>query len=154
MHIVVRLAAVMLASSALITLSGLMIVVSRLGFAHVLLFPRLMLFADAVTIVGGLIAAIQLWRFKRSGRTVGLVVFGVELFYQTVWLAILQEPGARLPGIVAVATFDLLGVIILSLPSCRRAVSTAPNFRMHPTGRSAAPSVLSRLRLWVAGQLR
>ncbi len=137
MHIVVRLAAVMLTSSALITLSGLMIVVSRLGFAHVLLFPRLMLFADAVTIVGGLIAAIQLWRFKRSGWTVGLVVFGVELFYQTVGLAILQEPGARLPGIVAVATFDLLGVIILSLPSCRRAFSTSPNFRMHPTGRCA-----------------
>lgn len=137
MHIAVRLAAVMLASSALLTLSGLAIFVSRLGFARVVLFPRLMLFADAVTIVGGLIAAIQLWRFKRSGWTVGLVVFGVELFYQTVGLAILREPGARLPGIVAVATFDLLGIIILSLPSCRRAFSTAPNFRMHPTGRSA-----------------
>ena len=122
MHIAVRLAAVMLASSALLTLSGLTIFVSRFGVARVVLFPRLMLFADAVTIVGGLIGAIQLWRFKQSGWTVGLVVFGVELLYETVGLAILWEPGARLPGIVAVATFDLLGIIILSLPSCRRAI--------------------------------
>ena len=74
MHIAVRLAAVMLASSALLTLSGLTIFVSRFGVARVVLFPRLMLFADAVTIVGGLIAAIQTvaiqakWTDGRPGR--------------------------------------------------------------------------------------
>ena len=51
---------------------------------------------------------------------VGLIVFGVRLFYSTVGLAMFPVPGARLPYVAVSATFDLLGGTILSLASCRR----------------------------------
>ena len=120
MRIVVRLAVVWLAGIAFLTLSGLIVLVSRRGFTHLALSSSLMVFDLVVTIVGGPIAAIQLWRFKRSGRTVGLIVFGVRLFYSTVGLAMFPVPGARLPYVAVSATFDLLGGTILSLASCRR----------------------------------
>ena len=120
MRIVVRLAAVWLAGIAFLTLSGLIVLVSRRGFTHLALFSGLMVFDLVLTIVGGPIAAIQLWRFKRSGRTVGLIVFGVRLFYSTVGLAMFPVPGARLPYVAVSATFDLLGGTILSLASFRR----------------------------------
>lgn len=122
MLVAIRLAAVMLAGVALLALSGLGVFVSRAGVAEVILFPRLMLIADVVLIVGGPIAAVQLWRIKRSGLTLGLIVFGVGLLYDTVGLSLLQEPGVRLPGIVAIAVFDLLGLTVLSALSWRRAI--------------------------------
>ncbi|SRR6266480_579548 len=125
MRIVVRLASVRLVGIALFALYAFMVFVSRVGFTQVLQFPGLMVFTIvlwAVTIVGGPIAAIQLWRFKRSGWTVGLVVFGVGLLYYTVGFATFRGPGAHLPSIAVNATFYLLGVIILSLPSCRRTI--------------------------------
>jgi hypothetical protein len=73
-----------------------------------------------VTIVGGPIASIQPWRFKRVGRTVGLPVFAVGLLYYTVGFVMFRGPGAHLPSIAVNATVYLLGVVILSLPACRR----------------------------------
>ena len=123
MRIVVRVAAVMLAGIAFVMLYALMVFASRVGFEHILRFPGLL--AETIvlwiaTIVGGPIAAIQLWRFRRSGWAVGLVVFGVGLLYHTVGFALFRGPGAHLPSTAVYAAFYLLGVIILSLPSCRR----------------------------------
>lgn len=125
MRILVRLAAVMLAGIALFTLYAFLVFVSRIGFTHIVGFPGLMIFTIVLwimTVVGGPIAAIQLWRFKRAGWMVGLVVFGVGLLYYTLGFAMFRGPGAHLPSIAVNATFYLLGVIILSLPSCRRTI--------------------------------
>ena len=36
-----------------------------------------------MTTVGGPVAAMQLWRCKSSGWTIGLIVFAVDLLFQT-----------------------------------------------------------------------
>ena len=115
----------MLAGIALFTLYAFLVFVSRIGFTHIVGFPGLMgstIVLWVVTIVGGPIAATQLWRFKRVGWALGLVVFGVGLLYYTAGVAMFRGPGAHLPSIAVNATFYLFGVIILSLPSCRRTI--------------------------------
>jgi len=123
MRILVRLAAVMLAGIALFTLYAFLIFVSRVGFTHIVRFPGLMTFTIVlwiVTIIGGTIASIQLWRFKRVGWVVGLVVFSVGLLYYTVGFIMFRRPGADLPSVAVNVAFYVLGVVILSLPACRR----------------------------------
>jgi hypothetical protein len=115
----------MLAGIAIFTLYAFVVFVSAVGFTHILRFPGLLVFTIVLwiaTIVGGPIAAIQLWRFKRSGWTVELIVFAVGLLYYMVGFAMFRGPGANLPSIAVNTAFYLLGVIILALPSCRRTI--------------------------------
>src|SRR5436309_9434120 len=102
MRLVVRLVAVMLAGGALLSLYAVLVFGNRVGFTHILRFPgvtSLTIVLWIVTTIGGPIAAIQLWRFKRSGWTLGLIVFAVGLLYDTVGLVMIRAPVAHLPSI-------------------------------------------------------
>jgi hypothetical protein len=115
----------MLAAAALFTLYACLVFVGSIGLRHFSQFPGLMsstVVLWIVTIFGGPIAAIQLWRSRKSGWLIGLVVFAVGLLYHTVDFAVFRGPGAYLPVIVAATAFHLLGIVLLSLPASRRAI--------------------------------
>ena len=115
----------MLAAAALFTLYACLVFVGSMGLRHFSQFPGLMsstVVLWIVTIFGGPIAAIQLWRSRKSGWLIGLVVFAVGLLYYTVGFAVFGGPGAYLPVIVVATPFHLLGVALLSLRAPRRAI--------------------------------
>jgi len=121
----VRLAAVMLVAQGPLTSLFLFLMLgNRAGFANILQFspvPALTIVLSTVDTVGGVAAGIQLWRFKKSGWTIGLIVFIVGLLND---LGSLMFPGPKAtPLIIAVSTaFHLLGIILLGLTSWRRTV--------------------------------
>jgi hypothetical protein len=121
----VKLAALMLAAAALFTFYACLVFVGSIGLRHFSQFPGLMAITVVlwiVTIGGGPIAAIGLWRSRRSGWLIGLVVFAVGLLYYTVGYGVFGGPGAYLPVIVVAIAFHLLGIVLLSLPASRRAI--------------------------------
>src|SRR5215470_12370718 len=122
MRISVRLVAVMLvAQGPLGSLFLFLTLGNRAGFANILQFfpvPALTIVLLTVDTVGGLIAAIQLWRFKKSGWTMGFIVFSVGLLYDLGSL-MFPEPKVNPPIIAVSTTFHLLGIILLGLTSWR-----------------------------------
>jgi hypothetical protein len=118
----------MLAAAALFTLYACLVFVGSVGFRHFSQSPGLMSMTVVlwiVTIVGGPIAAVGLWRSRRSGWLIGLVVFAVGLLYYTVGFAAFGGPGTYLPVVVLALAFHLLGIVLLSLPASRRAIRSS-----------------------------
>ena len=123
MRIAVRLVTLMLAGVGLLSLFAVLILGHRSGFTNVVRFPGMTPFTIAnfiVTTVGSLVAAIQLWRGKSSGWTTGLIVFGIDLLFQTAGLVTFLRPGVPLSSVALNAAFDLVGIIILGLTWGRR----------------------------------
>jgi hypothetical protein len=86
------------------------------GFTQFFGMPTLTIVLWIVTVVGGPIAAIQPWRFKKSGWAIGLIVFLFGFLNDTVGFVLF--PGSRthhLPSIALNTAFDLLGIILLGL---------------------------------------
>jgi hypothetical protein len=107
----------MLAAAALFTLYACLVFVGSVGFRHFSQFPGLMSMTVVlwiVTIVGGPIAAVGLWRSRRGGWLIGLAVF-----------AAFGGPGAYLPVVVLAIAFHLVGIVLLSLPASRRAIRSS-----------------------------
>ena len=75
----------------------------------------------AVTLLVGPVAAVQLWRLRRSGRIAALVVFGFGLLYYTVGLIWLRAPQALTGEIGVAMVAHAVPVAILALPAARRA---------------------------------
>jgi hypothetical protein len=114
----------LVAQGPLASLVLFLVLGNRAGFANIVQFfpvPALTIVLLTVDTVGGLIAAIQLWRFKKSGWTMGLIVFLVGLLND---LASLMFPAPKAnPPVIAVSTaFHLLGIILLGLTSWHRTV--------------------------------
>ena len=120
---VTLVSAMLVAQGPLASLFLFLMLGNRAGFANIPQFfpmPVLTIVLLTVDTVGGL-AAIQLWRFKKSGWTLGFIVFSVGLLND---LGSLMFPGPKVtPSIIAAsATFHLLGIIFLGLTSWRRTV--------------------------------
>jgi len=114
----------LVAQGPLASLLVLLMLGNRAGFSNIVQFfpvPALTFVLLAVNDVGGLIAAIQLWRFKKSGWTIGLIVLVVGLLND---LGSVMFPWPKFtPSMIAVsAAFHLLGIILLCLTSWRRTV--------------------------------
>jgi hypothetical protein len=100
MRIAVRLVAVMLAGLGLLSVFAFLVLGHRVGFAYVVRFPGVTVFtilARVVTTVGGPIAAIQLWRSKSSGWTIGLVVSGLGLLADIFGIVTFPKPASVFP---------------------------------------------------------
>lgn len=70
-----------------------------------------------VALVVGPVAAVQLWRFRESGRRAGIALFGFGLAYYVFGLIAVRAPEASVAQIVAAAT--MFGVPLLVLLSRR-----------------------------------
>lgn len=73
-----------------------------------------------ITLVVGPVAAIQLWRFRESGRRAGIVLFGFGFVYYVVGLLVLRAPGASIVQIVAAAAVFAVPVLLLLSRRARR----------------------------------
>lgn len=73
----------------------------------------------AIALIAGPVAAVQLWRFRQSGRLAGIILFGYGLAYYVAGLFVLRAPGASIPDIVAAAVMYTLPLVVLLLPRTR-----------------------------------
>ena len=72
-----------------------------------------------IALVVGPVAAVQLWRFRQSGRRAGIILFGFGLAYYLLGLLALRSPEASTGQIFAAATMYALPLLVLLLPRTR-----------------------------------
>lgn len=76
-----------------------------------------------ITLTAGPIAAVQLWRLRRVGLALAVMLCAIALAYSLVCLLFLRTPGAPLrPTFEAIAINGPLLALLLS-PAARRGVS-------------------------------
>ena len=78
-----------------------------------------------IALVAGPVAAVQLWRFRESGRHAGIVLFGYGLAYYVVGLFVLRTPESSVWDIVAAAVMYTLPLVVLLLPRTRTLFAAA-----------------------------
>jgi hypothetical protein len=128
MRLLIRIAAVLAAVSVL----GTVWIVAALaagGDLRALLTSGLLggltIVGWVITLVVGPVAAVQLWRFRQSGRRAGIILFGYGLAYYVVGLLALRSPEASTWQIFAAAVVFGLPLALLLLPRIR-ALFAAP----------------------------
>jgi hypothetical protein len=72
-----------------------------------------------VVLLAGPVAAVQLWRFRRSGRRAGLVLFGTSVLYYGVGLLALRAPEAPVGPIITSAVIFAVPLLVLLAPRAR-----------------------------------
>src|SRR5918994_5457342 len=65
-----------------------------------------------IALLVGPVAAVQLWRFRQSGRRAGIILFGYGLAYYVVGLLALRSPEASTRQIFAAATMFGLPLVV------------------------------------------
>ena len=126
MPLVLRVIAATAAASLILTIWLILQLVVPRGIQPLLdsgPLGALTLLGWAVTLLVGPIAAVQLWRLRRSGRLAALIVFGFGLLYYTAGLLWLRTPEALTGHIAAAMVAHAVPVAILALPAARRACS-------------------------------
>jgi hypothetical protein len=122
MRLLIRLVAVLAAVSVLGTVwfvaafaaaGGLRALVSA-GF-----LGGLTIVGWAIALVVGPVAAVQLWRFRQSGRRAGIILFGSGLAYYLVGLLALRSPEASIWQIFSAAIMFAVPLVVLLLPRTR-----------------------------------
>ena len=79
------------------------------------LLGGLTIFGWLLAVVAGPVTAVQLWRFKETGRRAGIVLFGYSVAYYLAGLLVLRGPDASVWQIgVAASTFALPFGLLLS----------------------------------------
>ena len=74
-----------------------------------------------VSLVTGPFVAIQLWKYRESGRRAGMILFGYGLAYYVVGLFMRRHPEANVGQIVAAATMYAIPLVMLAVPTARNA---------------------------------
>jgi hypothetical protein len=78
-----------------------------------------------ITLIAGPVAAVQLWRFRQSGRRAGIILFGYGLAYYLVGLLALRSPEASIWQIFAAALMFGFPLVVLLLTRTRLLFATA-----------------------------
>ena len=73
----------------------------------------------AIALVAGPVAAVQLWRFRESGRRAGIILFGYGVAYYVVGLLAVRSPEAASWPIFATATMFAFPLAVLLAPRTR-----------------------------------
>ena len=122
MRLLIRLVAVLAAVSVLGTVSFVAVFAAAGGLRALVsagLLGGLTIVGWAIALVAGPVAAVQLWRFRQSGRRAGILLFGYGLAYHLVGLLALRSPEASIWQIFAAATMFALPLVVLLLPRTR-----------------------------------
>ena len=122
MRFLIRVVAVLAAASVLMTVWFVAAFAARAGMGPLLrsgILGGLTLLGWVVTLVSGPIAAVQLWRFRESGRRAGIILFGFGLAYYLVGLVAVRGPGASIRQIMAAAMMFSLPLLVLLSRSAR-----------------------------------
>ncbi len=122
MRVLVRMAAGVACLSVLGTLWFVTVIAAAGRMQPILatgLLGVLTVIGWAVTLVVGPIAAVQLWRFRESGRRAGLVLFGSGVAYYIVGWFGLRSPQASALSCAVATTWFALPLVVLLLPRTR-----------------------------------
>ena len=120
-----RIVAAIAAISVVFTIWLILVIGTAGGFVPLLRSGALgiMTFIGwTVTLALGPITAVQLGRYKETGRRAGLVLFGFGVVYYLSGLLWLSAQDAQSQIVVAVAAYAL-PFVFLALPSARQACS-------------------------------
>ena len=122
---VLRIVAAIAAISVVFTIWLMLVIGTAGGFVPLLRSGALgvMTFVGwTVTLALGPVTAVQLWRFKETGRRAGLVLFGFGVVYYLSGLLWLSAQDGQPAIFMAVAAYAL-PFVFLALPSARQACS-------------------------------
>jgi hypothetical protein len=128
MGLLIRIVAVLAAASVLGTAWFVAGFVRSVGLGPLWtsgLLGALTIVGWVIALVVGPVAAIQLWRFRESGRRAGVILFGYGVGYYVVGLFALRSPEASTRQISAVGVMFALPLMVLLLPRTRRLCATA-----------------------------
>jgi hypothetical protein len=127
--LLIRIVAVLAGVSVLFTLWFVAAFAAAGGLGALLasgLLGGLTIVGWVITLVMGPIAAVQLWRFRDSGRRAGIILFGYGLAYYVVGLLdALRSPEASTWQILAAATMFALPLVVLLTRRTRALCSAA-----------------------------
>jgi hypothetical protein len=121
-RLLVRLVAVLAAASVVLTLFFIPGFASAGGLRALVTSGALgvlTIVGWVITLVMGPIAAVQLWRFRETGRRAGIIMFGYGLAYYLIGALGLRSSEASIGQIVIAATIFALPVIVLLSPRTR-----------------------------------
>jgi hypothetical protein len=127
MRLLVRMLAVFAAVSAFATVWFIATFADAGGLLPLLtsgLLGALTIVGWVVTLVAGPVAAVQLWRFRQSGRLAGIILFGYGLGYYLVGLLALRSPDASIGPLFAATMIFGFPVAVLLLPRTRKLFAT------------------------------
>ena len=116
MRFLIRIVAVLAAVSVLGTLWFVAAFAAGDGLGPLVrsgLLGGLTIVGWVVTLLVGPVAAVQLWRFRDSGRRAGILFFGFGLVYYIVGLLALRAPDASITPIVTTATMFAVPLLVL-----------------------------------------
>jgi hypothetical protein len=71
-------------------------------------------------LTGGPFAAVQLWRFRPSGRVVAIVLFANAALYYSVGASLFAKPGSDIPMMIISAALNAVGGGFLLLHSVKK----------------------------------
>jgi hypothetical protein len=71
------------------------------------------------------VAAVQLWRYRDSGRRAGILLFGSILAYYVIGFLTVRSPEAPVGPIAVVAVFCAAPLFVLLSPRTRMLVTGA-----------------------------
>jgi hypothetical protein len=129
MRLMVKMVAVLAGVSVVSTVWFVAVFAAGDGIGALLksgLLGVLTLVGWAITLVIGPVAAIQLWRFRQSGRRAAIVLFGYGLAYYVVGLLTLRAPDASVWHIVVMAAMFALPLAVLLSPGIRAMFAPFP----------------------------
>jgi hypothetical protein len=132
-RLLIRIVAVLAAVSVLGTLWFVVAFAAAGGLGPLLssgLLGGLTIVGWVIALVVGPVAAVQLWRFRESGRRAGIILFGFGLLYYAVGLFALRAPEASVGQIVAAATMFAVPLVVLISPRAK------PYFAANASGES------------------
>jgi hypothetical protein len=121
-RLLVRLVAVLAAASVVLTLFFIPGFASAGGLRALVTSGALgvlTIVGWVITLVMGPIAAVQLWRFRETGRRAGIIMFGYGLAYYLIGALGLRSSEASIGQIVIAATIFALPLIVLLSPRTR-----------------------------------
>jgi hypothetical protein len=127
MRLLIRLVAILAALSVLGTVWFIAAFAGAGGLRALVsggLLGVLTLVGWAIALVAGPVAAVQLWRFRQSGRHAGIILYGYGLAYYLIGLFGLRSPEASIPDIFAAAMMYTLPLVVLLLPRTRTLFAT------------------------------
>ncbi len=128
MRLLIRVVAVLAAVSVLGTLWFVAAFAAAGGLRALLtsgLLGSLTIVGWAIAFIVGPVAAVQLWRFRDSGRRAGIILFGYGLAYYAVGLLWLRAPEASTWSILVAAVMFALPLLVLLSPRIRPLFSGA-----------------------------
>ena len=128
MKIALRLIALLAALTAIATI----VFVVHLGDRGFLLVSARRLLGPVtfagwlIAIVAGPIAAVQLFRLRRSGRVAAIILFGTMALYYGAGIAGMRADSSPTGPIISAFAFFTFLVIVLLLPAARKACRPGP----------------------------